>query len=105
MAAPLRYPSRTAPIWLSAGRLSSPLIIVSAYSASSRHRFNQKSEAEAKGLALAKSVGAEHLADLRRLSVKDMQKPAWLPRTYVDGYLLHADLTRRTWRGDSIPVR
>lgn len=57
------------------------------------HRFNQKSEAEAKGQVFAKSVGAEHLADLRKLSVKELQKPAWLPRSYVDGYLLHTDLT------------
>lgn len=70
------------------------------------HRFDQKSVAEAKGLALAKSVGAEHLADLRKLSVKELQKPAWLPRTYVDGYLLHADLTTiyRNHRQNDVPL-
>lgn len=56
-------------------------------------RFNQKAVAEAKGLAFAKAVGAEHLADLRKLNVKNLQKQAWLPRAYVDGYLLHSDQT------------
>jgi para-nitrobenzyl esterase len=70
------------------------------------HRFDQKAAAEAKGLAFAKAVGAEHLADLRRLGVKELQKPAWLPRTYVDGYLLHADLTTlyRNRRQNDVPL-
>ena len=57
------------------------------------HRFDRKSAAEAKGLAFAKAVGAERLADLRKLSVEDLQKQAWLPRVYVDGRLLRSDLT------------
>ncbi|WP_230983718.1 carboxylesterase/lipase family protein [Caulobacter rhizosphaerae] len=57
------------------------------------HRFDRTPAAEAKGLAFAKAVGAERLADLRRLSVSDLQKQAWSPRVHVDGHLLRADLT------------
>jgi para-nitrobenzyl esterase len=57
------------------------------------HRFNSKATAEANGVAFAKTAGAEHLADLRKLSVKDLQAQTWLPRVYVDGYLLHSDMT------------
>jgi len=57
------------------------------------HRFNDKATAEANGLAFAKAVGAEHMADLRKLDIKALQTQAWLPRVYVDDYLLHSDLT------------
>lgn len=71
-----------------------------------QHRFDQKAAAEAKGLAFAKAVGAERLADLRKLSVADLQKQAWLPRVYVDGRLLHADLTTtyRDGRQNDVPL-
>ena len=70
------------------------------------HRFDQKAAAEAKGLAFAKAVGAERLADLRKLSVADLQKQAWLPRVHVDGHLLHADLTTtyRNGRQNDVPL-
>ncbi len=70
------------------------------------HRFDPKSVAEAKGLAFAKAVGAEHLADLRRMSVEDLQKQAWLPRVYVDGHLLRADLatTYRDHQQNDVPL-
>lgn len=69
-------------------------------------RFDQKAVAEAKGLAFARSIGAEHLADLRKLSVKDLQAQAWLPRVYLDGYLLHADLTTtyQNHRQNDVPL-
>jgi para-nitrobenzyl esterase len=69
-------------------------------------RFDNKVAAEAKGLAFATALGAEHLADLRKLSVKDVQKPAWLPRTYVDGHLLPADMTTlyRNRRQNDVPL-
>jgi para-nitrobenzyl esterase len=57
------------------------------------HRFDRTPAAEAKGLAFARAVGAERLADLRKLSVGDLQKQAWSPRVHVDGHLLRADLT------------
>jgi len=70
------------------------------------HRFDLKSAAEAKGLAFAKAVGAEHLADLRKMSVEDLQKQAWLPRVYVDGRLLRSDLTTtyRDHRQNDVPL-
>jgi len=70
------------------------------------HRFDGKAAAEAKGLAFAKAIGAEHLADLRTLSAADVQKPAWLPRTYVDGHLVPADLTTlyRSHRQNDVPL-
>jgi len=57
------------------------------------HRFDQKAAAEAKGQTFAKAVGADHLTDLRKMSVEDLQKQNWLPRVYIDGHLLHSDLT------------
>ncbi|CAL1693072.1 Fumonisin B1 esterase (plasmid) [Brevundimonas subvibrioides] len=60
---------------------------------SDTHRFNSKVVAEANGVTLAKAAGAEHLADLRKLSVKDLQAQTWLPRVYVDGYVLTSDMT------------
>ncbi|GJJ04421.1 hypothetical protein RugamoR64_49590 [Duganella rhizosphaerae] len=70
------------------------------------HRFDHKAAAEAKGQALAQAVGAQHLADLRKMSVKDLQKPAWLPRTYVDGHLLHEDMATiyRNHRQNDVPL-
>lgn len=70
------------------------------------HRFDQTPAAEAKGLAFAKAVGAEHLADLRKLSVEDLQKQAWLPRVHVDGHLLRSDLTTtyRNRRQNDVPL-
>lgn len=57
------------------------------------HRFNTKAAAEANGVAFAKAAGARHLADLRKLSVEDLQAQTWLPRVYVDGHVLHSDMT------------
>ena len=70
------------------------------------HRFDQRPAAEAKGLAFAKAVGAERLADLRKLSVETLQKQAWLPRVHVDGYLLGSDLTTtyRHHRQNDVPL-
>ena len=52
-----------------------------------------RNAAEAKGLAFAQTVGAWRLADLRALDMGALQKPAWLPRTIVDGHVLREDLT------------
>lgn len=70
------------------------------------HRFDLKAATEAKGVAFAKTIGAENLADLRKLSVEDLQKQSWLPRAYVDGYLLHSDLTTiyRNHRQNDVPL-
>ena len=70
------------------------------------HRFDQNAAAEAKGLAFAKAIGAEHLADLRKRGTKDLQQPAWLPRAHVYGHLLHSDLTTlyRNHRQNDVPL-
>jgi para-nitrobenzyl esterase len=57
------------------------------------HRFSSKAAAEANGVTLAEAAGAGHLADLRKLSVKDLQAQPWLPRVYIDGYVLNSDMT------------
>ena len=68
-------------------------------------RFDRKT-AEAKGLAVAKAMGAPHLADLRAMSVEALQKPAWSPNTIVDRYVLHEDLTTsyRHHRQNDVPL-
>ena len=70
------------------------------------HRFDHKAAAEAKGIAFARAVGAEHLVDLRKLSVAALHKQAWLPRVYIDGYLLRSDLTTlyRNHRQNDVPL-
>jgi para-nitrobenzyl esterase len=70
------------------------------------HRFNDKATAEANGVAFAKAVGAEHVADLRRMSLADLKKQAWLPRVYVDGYVLQSDMTTtyRNHRQNDVPL-
>ncbi len=70
------------------------------------HRFDHKAAAEAKGTAFAKAAGATRLADLRKLSVKDLQRLDWSPRVYVDGYVLHADLTTiyRRHQQNDVPI-
>jgi para-nitrobenzyl esterase len=70
------------------------------------HRFDHEAAAEAKGAAFAKAIGAEHLADLRKLSVAELHKQAWLPRVHVDGYLLRADLTTiyRNHQQNDVPL-
>lgn len=74
--------------------------------AGENHRFASKASAEAKGLAFAKAAGVERLADLRAMSAEALQKPAWLPRTFVDGYLLREDLTTtyRNRRQNDVPL-
>ena len=70
------------------------------------HRFDHKAAAEAKGTGFANSLGAEHLADLRKLSVEALHKQAWLPRVYVDDYLLRADLATlyRNHQQNDVPL-
>jgi len=57
------------------------------------NRFDLKSTAEAKGLKFATALGAKNLDTLRKMSLENLQKPGWTPRTFVDGYLLHNDMT------------
>jgi para-nitrobenzyl esterase len=68
-------------------------------------RFDRKT-AEANGVAFAKAAGVSNLASLRTLSMEAAQKPAWLPRTIVDGYLLREDLTTiyRKHRQNDVPL-
>jgi para-nitrobenzyl esterase len=68
-------------------------------------QFDRKT-AESQGQALAKAVGAEHLADLRSMSVDALQKPTWSPRTIVDGHVLREDLTTsyRHHRHNDVPL-
>jgi para-nitrobenzyl esterase len=68
-------------------------------------RFDRKA-AEATGLAAGKAMGAEHLAALRAMSAQALQKPAWLPRTIVDGHVLREDLTTtyRHRRQNDVPL-
>ncbi|MGN6423141.1 MAG: carboxylesterase/lipase family protein [Asticcacaulis sp.] len=51
------------------------------------------SVAENKGVDFASAVGAKSLSDLRAMSVEDLKKQAWSPRTVVDGHVLKEDLT------------
>lgn len=73
--------------------------------ASENGRFD-RATAGNNGLAFARSVGAQGLADLRALPVAALQKPAWLPRTFVDGYVLREDLTTtyRRQRQNDVPL-
>ncbi len=75
-------------------------------SAEEDSRYDRMAAAEANGLAVAKAVGAEHLAALRKMSVKDLQKPAWSPRTAIDGHLLRDDMTTiyRNHRHNDVPL-
>ncbi|WBS05674.1 carboxylesterase family protein [Pseudoduganella sp. SL102] len=74
--------------------------------AGEHHRFASKAAAEAKGLAFAKAAGAERMAGLRAMSAEALQKPSWLPRTFVDGHLLREDLTTtyRHRRQNDVPL-
>ncbi|CAL1693071.1 Fumonisin B1 esterase (plasmid) [Brevundimonas subvibrioides] len=56
-------------------------------------RFDQQAAAEATGLSYAESLGANSLADLRKMSVESLHAAFFSPRTVVDGYVLHDDLT------------
>ena len=69
-------------------------------------RFNSKAVAEANGAAFAKAAGAEHVADLRRMSLSDLKKQSWLPRVYIDGYVLTSDMTTtyRNHRQNDVPL-
>ncbi|TFW29276.1 carboxylesterase/lipase family protein [Duganella callida] len=60
----------------------------------------------AKGLALAKSVGARDLRALRAMSVADLHKPSWKSDVVVDGYLLREDMTTtyRNHRQNDVPL-
>lgn len=62
--------------------------------------------AEAQGLAFATGVGAEHLPGLRAMSALALQKPAWSPRSIVDGHVLREDLTTtyRHQRENKVPL-
>lgn len=74
--------------------------------AGENHRFASKAAAEAKGLAFARAAGAGSLAGLRAMGAEALQKPAWLPRTFVDGHLLREDLTAtyRARRHNDVPL-
>lgn len=74
--------------------------------AAERHRFFDRQTAEANGVAFARAVGAPGLAQLRQLSVETLHKQPWLPRTYVDGHVLHEDLTTtyRQHRQNDVPL-
>lgn len=68
-------------------------------------QFDRKT-AENEGLAFAKTVGAAHLADLRKLSVEALHKPAWAPHPVADGHVLREDLTTtyRQHRQNDVPL-
>lgn len=70
------------------------------------HRFDHETVAEAKGMAFANGLGAERLADLRKLSVEELHKQEWLPRVHVDGYVVRADLTTlyRNHQQNDVPL-
>jgi para-nitrobenzyl esterase len=71
------------------------------------HRFDRNSPAaEAKGLAFAKAVGAESLADLRKLSVESYRSRHGLRTSMSTGYLLRSDLTTiyRDRRQNDVPL-
>jgi para-nitrobenzyl esterase len=70
------------------------------------HPAYDRRQAEDKGLATAKTLGAEHLADLRRLGVDDLHKASWWPQTVVDGYLLQDDMDTvyRARRQNDVPL-
>ncbi|MBB3223044.1 carboxylesterase/lipase family protein [Pseudoduganella umbonata] len=74
--------------------------------AGENHRFASKAAAEGKGLAFATAAGAGSLAALRAMPAEALQKPAWLPRTLVDGHLLREDLaaTYRAHRHNDVPL-
>ena len=73
--------------------------------ASETIQFDRMS-AEAQGIAFAQKLGAAHVSDLRKLSVEALQKEAWSPRTFVDGYVLREDLTTtyRHHRQNDVPL-
>jgi len=52
-----------------------------------------RNTAEKQGETFARSVGATHLSDLRAMSIDELKKKAWSPRTIVDGHVLKEDLT------------
>ena len=65
-----------------------------------------RAAAESQSQALARTVGAASLADLRGMSVEALQKPAWSPRPIVDGHVLREDLTTlyRHGRQNDVPL-
>lgn len=73
--------------------------------AADNSRFDRQ-PAEANGSGFAKAAGANHLAHLRTMSVAALQKPAWLPRTIVEGHVLREDLTTtyRHHRQNDVPL-
>lgn len=66
----------------------------------------ERVSAEARGLAFARGLGAQHLAQLRAMSVEALQKPAWSPRAIVEGQVLREDLTTtyRHHRQNDVPL-
>lgn len=72
----------------------------------SEHAAYDRRSAEQIGLAGAKSLGAERLADLRKLSVEALHKLKWWPQTVVDGYLLKDDMDTvyRQRRHNDVPL-
>jgi para-nitrobenzyl esterase len=70
------------------------------------HAPYDRQRAEQTGLATAKALGAERLADLRKLSVEALHKANWWPQTVVDGYLLKDDMDTiyRQRRHNDVPM-
>ena len=70
------------------------------------HAGYDRQRAEEKGLATARELGAERLADLRKLSVEALHKASWWPQTVVDGYLLKDDMDTiyRQRRHNDVPL-
>lgn len=68
------------------------------------HRFASKSMAEAKGAAFANEMGAPDIAALRAMSVEQLHQHFWLPRVYMDGHLLHSDMTTLYRKGEQNDV-
>ncbi|MFP5389997.1 MAG: carboxylesterase/lipase family protein [Gammaproteobacteria bacterium] len=73
--------------------------------ASESARFDRAS-AQAHGLAYARALGADSLAELRALSVEALHKEAWSPHPIVDGVVLREDLatTYRQRRHNDVPL-
>jgi len=72
----------------------------------SEHPAYDRQKAEDKGLSTAKSLGANSLAELRKLSVAELHKANWWPQTVVDGYLLKDDMDTiyRQRRQNDVPL-
>lgn len=74
--------------------------------AAEHHRFFDLKTAQKNGAKFARAAGAPRLADLRKLSVAELHKQPWLPRTFIDGQLLREDLssTYRHHRQNDVPL-